>query len=532
MHKASPIFDAPEFPPLRRVKPLPKRRRTSESIAHDHDSLTVLTQDAATRELIAQAASLSSRYYVPPIIGLGDEEAPSSGNDPPLDFGLGEGRGGGHDDDEQGDGDYVDHLQQPGNTKKRKEEESPDRVLGPESRSEADTPDLVPYASSPKSLEHKQKARMSRATLAGLQQKEVLKLRKRQLAPVLNSIVNGDPLSLDQALVSSYPFAKLGFGADGKLVKTPKVRLSRRGVTREARALRSLPKALPAPGTAPPPHLPDVDFTFNFRVASSDRQLVVEREVASLQKRFEAELKRQLAKAADAAKQAAAALADAARPKQPGRLQNRARLGITDGKIEQNASTADASLSGAGGAKKKKKKRSALANASNPHHLRNYVPSRLPSSGTPNNAQTNAQNYLGPPPLRFLSAMLPERAKSAAGTTPSPAPLTDPAGEWICASCEYNLFYGDDAAFRRALRQRKKILRRKRRARERAAAAASGNTRLRSERPPPEEELEAQFEPGYAEQVAAMQQQFKSKGERNKGEGRDGLEHAASGHPG
>lgn len=38
--------------------------------------------------------------------------------------------------------------------------------------------------------------------------------------------------------------------------------------------------------------------------------------------------------------------------------------------------------------KKKKKKRSALANASNPHHLRNYVPSRLPHSSSSTSSLT------------------------------------------------------------------------------------------------------------------------------------------------
>jgi len=40
--------------------------------------------------------------------------------------------------------------------------------------------------------------------------------------------------------------------------------------------------------------------------------------------------------------------------------------------------------------------------------------------------------------------------------------------------CEYQLFYGDEQAYRRAIRNRKKILKRRRRARERAAAAAAG----------------------------------------------------------
>lgn len=41
--------------------------------------------------------------------------------------------------------------------------------------------------------------------------------------------------------------------------------------------------------------------------------------------------------------------------------------------------------------------------------------------------------------------------------------------EWICAYCEYELFYGGDEEYRRAVRRRKKILKRRQRARERAA---------------------------------------------------------------
>ena len=133
----------------------------------------------------------------------------------------------------------------------------------------------------------------------------------------------------------------------------------------------------------------------------------------------------------------------------------------------------------------KKKKRSALANASNPHHLRNYVPSRLPNSGAygggPNAAnQQQQQNWVSPLPVRFLTAEIPRRRKQKGGEPePQPAtqaPLTNPADEWICAFCEYDLFYGDELRYRRAVRNRKKILRRRRRAKERAAAAASGRT--------------------------------------------------------
>lgn len=193
-------------------------------------------------------------------------------------------------------------------------------------------------------------------------------------------------------------------------------------------------------------------------------------EVSDLYTRFEAELARQAAKAAEAAKQSALALADS-----PKRAAQRTRGSAA-------TPTADQAAAGAKGRQSKKKKRSALANASNPHHLRNYVPSRLPHSGQPPSQGTqalNAANYLGPPPIRFLSAEVPpKRRKKSAAPPPPAAPLgaqlTSPVDEWICPFCEYNLFYGDDAAYRRAVKSRKKILQRRRRARERAAAAASG----------------------------------------------------------
>jgi len=120
-----------------------------------------------------------------------------------------------------------------------------------------------------------------------------------------------------------------------------------------------------------------------------------------------------------------------------------------------------------------------LANASNPHHLRNYVPSRLPNSGQVNSAQnTNSQNYLSPLPLQLLSARLPPRRKryDDGDATPAPSTLTNPADEWICPLCEYKLFYGDEMEYQWALRNRKKVLKRRRRAQERAAAAASGKS--------------------------------------------------------
>lgn len=125
----------------------------------------------------------------------------------------------------------------------------------------------------------------------------------------------------------------------------------------------------------------------------------------------------------------------------------------------------------------KKKKRSALANASNPHHLRNYVPSRIPNQGLLSAAQlgANTQNMLSPLPLIFLSAQIPPRRGPSQRPSAVASQLTSQGEEWICPTCEYRLFYGDEQGYRMGVRNRKKILKRRRRARERAAAAANGS---------------------------------------------------------
>lgn len=186
----------------------------------------------------------------------------------------------------------------------------------------------------------------------------------------------------------------------------------------------------------------------------------------ALRSRFEAELARQAARAAKAAaeaKQAALAASGASRTKRSGKLQPSVPGG------DQSADSSELSPSGKNRGSKKKK-RNALAIASNPHHRNNYVPSRLSSSGhvNPVQATLNAQNALGPQPLRFLSAQLPPRRRQKENAAVKPQ-IVNPADEWICPRCEYSLFYGDGTDYRRAVRDRKQILRRRRRAQERAA---------------------------------------------------------------
>lgn len=241
--------------------------------------------------------------------------------------------------------------------------------------------------------------------------------------------------------------------------------------------------------------------------------MATKQEVARLRDRFEAELQRQAAVTAKAAAQQRAAAASVSKSsarsakralreqERSSALRSRAKENHASPQISETTSDPIGATASTGtGKRNKKKKRSALANASNPHHLKNYVPSRLPHSNSVNAVQA-AQNLISPPPLRFLSAEIPPPRRGDPQTTrPSDVPqITDPADEWICPFCEYELFYGEEADYRRAVRSRKKILRRRRRARERAAAAASG-TKLPTA---PADKMEyddyddAPFEEGY-----------------------------------
>ena len=351
---SSPIFDVPEFPPLRRVKPLPKRKRIHPPSESDYDfgradsystpatapsratataqprppSTTPSSQaslsgrkDGGTgpsEKVVAQADRVSAQleYYKSTILGdpptnpteqqrdpydddsprkkVATQDAagiPSIYDIPLAAFGIyvpgingpvADGSEGA--DEDYGEGDYVDHLQQHGNTKKRKvpanmsgggrhghrgDTGSGDNSgaddddgqggfggtggLGETSRgiptgrsSEYDRPsqsdDQPPFSptsssGSTLSLLPGRKMKMSAATRAGLQHKEVLKSRKKQLAAVLGALSHGDTLALDQALSARYPYGLPG-ELKGALVP-PKTSLSKRKwsrVLREARA--------------------------------------------------------------------------------------------------------------------------------------------------------------------------------------------------------------------------------------------------------------------------------------------------------
>ena len=235
--------------------------------------------------------------------------------------------------------------------------------------------------------------------------------------------------------------------------------------------------------------------------------------MAILHGKFEAELARQAAKSAEVSRQTTTAVSTTSSNLKRSAPNNKQPV---PGKTSGTKSIDPPPEPPVSTKKGKKKKRSALANASNPHHLKNYVPSRLPNSGQTNSTQNvNSQNYLSPPPLQFLSARLPPRRKRYrdANTTPPPATLANPTDEWICPFCEYKLFYGDEVEYQRAIRNRKKVLKRRRRAQERAAAAANGKSASTAAAAPERDDAvyddgnrEAEYEGPYAKDAVQGQQ--------------------------
>lgn len=458
----------------------------------------------------ALAAQLALQSYYMPVLGgmqelfKTDPDAPT----PTLSLTFAAAAAARELEEDGPDADYVDHLQQHGNTKKRKvpanlgasardrgdggregadDEEPMDRAIPTGRLDDYDNAGAGHGGGGPLMLDQK-RMKVPRATLAGLSHKEMLRSRKRQLATVLGALTQGDTLVLDQALSANYPFSNSSLVAEAR--ELIRVRPSRRRVARLARAYKSLSKSVPADVRRPP--LPSSEFPFAVHSATSDRLVATKEEVANLHARFEAELTHQAVRATEAAKQTAAVLNGNVPPpaKRPAKSTQAAPpLRATDATAKPK--DVEQSLLGTPPPKTgKKKKRSALANASNPHHLRNYVPSRLPHQAGTNAAQNvaNAASLISPLPVRFLSADVPPRRSKAAPTTPAPAPVTalaNPTEEWICPFCEYDLFFGDSAAYQRAIASRKKILRRRRRARERAAAAASGTTATTAKNPPP-----------------------------------------------
>ncbi|KAI6139820.1 hypothetical protein BKA82DRAFT_619682 [Pisolithus tinctorius] len=515
---SSPVFDTPEFPPLRRLKPLPKRRRTSDCSTgtvvanHDVDILNLPAPRAGFfggaqsigEELIMQAGSLTSQialqsYYASLLTssGVGIDDAHDGSARGILNEAHAEDLSGSlgqsldlntvfphptderftseRQDEDQSEGDSIDHLQHPGNTKKRKVPMNMSRSaswLELPLRGEGDIADValsmgqfgqdLDFLVAPLPVaQTTRKGKISPSALAGLQHKELLKHRKRQLATVLGALSLGDILPLDQAISTHIPFVSTMLDAS---FDTHKVRLSHRRGPRLARAAKV--KALSDASNRAV--FPTAQFTFSYPSATSEHLLATKQEMLALRSRFEAELARQTSKAAKTATQAKKAGVEStktSRPKRSEKAQQRPRTVSIDRAVDLSK------LPSLGKSGRNKKKTSV---ASDQQDRKNYVPSRLAATVPSNqaNANLNVQNLLGTHPFRFLSANIPPRRRKKAVVTPT-AQIIDPEEEWICPHCEYSLFYSDGPEYKRAIRNRKKALQRRRRAQERAAGGLS-----------------------------------------------------------
>lgn len=284
------LYDHPELSNLRRVKPLPKRRRTAMiNPSSDYDtSATIPGLPIHDPQALAALAEYHSRqYYNPAAHGLppgmtvkdlfagiegaaavADSIARTSSEFSSL-YASAVAAAAAHtgpipslplppEDDDNGESDYVDHLQLPLNTKKRKVPGLHNRSLalsdsangvagdGPQDANEgglllaahrrmADGAENV-FSSTTGTTPHalsKRNTRGSQVTLAGLQQKEVVYTRKRQFAAVLEGVDEMNQLALELALLGRYP--QLG-GLDPKVPPLRGARRANRLALRENQA--------------------------------------------------------------------------------------------------------------------------------------------------------------------------------------------------------------------------------------------------------------------------------------------------------
>ncbi|CAE6418222.1 unnamed protein product [Rhizoctonia solani] len=451
----------------RRVKPLPKRRRTSPRKPEVESYIAT-----------ADPPLTISTYYHPISSGRIDRLKQESNVTPPrspasnkLSSVPAPSR---VPDDADGEGDCTDHIQQPNNTKKRKvpaatvavargsafmrdngdlidddsSQDSRSNLLG-KTMGDTGASTTQEFDYQPVTARRKQ---VSLVTVATLRLKELLRVRRKAMTAAICEDL--DPLALEFAL--SVPFARpptqppLRAWSYG-----PKFR--RRPLNRTTLSFQKEPCF-------------SNDFTFSVPSPIGKRYSTAKKVASGLLLRFQAELARQATTAAEMALKSTSKTSDDFSAE-------RRKVDSNSVHVPSNGSSVD--VPSKKPKKPKKKKRSALANASNPHHLRNYVPSRVSHPGghatSSGQRQSQSNNSLGPLPLKFLSATLSPRQKGRALTGENlGSNLVLPETEWICPFCEYNLFYGDEAALQRAIRSRRKILIRRRNARERAAAAASG----------------------------------------------------------
>ena len=314
-HSSSQGFDdVPDYLPLRRVKPLPKRKHSTTGSSPDlARSLPLNTMlppilppppgpDATAEELIAHAEVLSAQitfqsYFLSTVTDFATattttpttssrmplvDNHPSSPADldnvTPLHY------------ESARESDHADQTQQQGNAKKRKVPahlsgsqmgpDSADIHSGEEEEKQPGGERVPPSVGSPAASAAVVSAVKERfqggaeggdghqgkllpATMVGLRKKEVLKYRRRQLAALLGSLSLGDSLALDQALLENYE-KRSGAGGGGSSSNSRsarhKPRLIRRRASRVVRRHRTLPPRPPSEPTCG--IFPDSEFTF------------------------------------------------------------------------------------------------------------------------------------------------------------------------------------------------------------------------------------------------------------------------------
>lgn len=311
-----PLFSMSDSPTLRRVKPLPKRRRTSDGGSQDGSQggnfPSTPPADSPIGDPMLSLSSSPPGFPMPPyyysLLGSGGtggglHDVYTKGGEPAIrtpgsvDFHsayrhVGVVPGTTSDEEEHNDGDYIDHLQHPSNTKKRKVPAA--HNFPPESTNGASEPppsaggiggnesihDIVAAEIIASRLSARigeadssdigvampttaRKSRTSPAALAGLKLKEMLKSRKRQLATVLGAISHGDTLVLDQALSARLPWFGRSSASSATTTEKPRGRnrnrrLSKPSASRQSSGL-STKSASASSATL---RLPETEFTF------------------------------------------------------------------------------------------------------------------------------------------------------------------------------------------------------------------------------------------------------------------------------
>ncbi|KAG8903909.1 hypothetical protein FRB99_002566 [Tulasnella sp. 403] len=537
-----PFFD---LSLLRRVKPLPRskrRRMADEEEGPSPTTPTALTSPSATTAL--QSFPMPPYFY--PVFsgyaaGLHQMSPEMAAH---IVAAAAVVRGGarlnGTDDDGEShqNQDQKDRDQQ-GNTKKRKvpaaahqranlsdndvagddrDERSKDGSGGLSRDDDGASVDSNGAPSPTKAPSPRGKPRLSPTAANAMKLKEIMKTRKRQMLAVLGPATLGENLALDLALAAplnwslkpndSHPTKN----RSENYFRTPaQVRRRKRTALLTAAAVRVRSSGWRCT-------LPSAKFTFKISCPTNLRMKAIMAEVSTFKSRFGPELVRLAAKQVETAKRSTSTSISQDGKRGTG---NRKMLSSSvNSSSEPPSASPDANPASISPAtnntpsSKKKKKRVVSSKANDPHQIRNYVPSRLPSaSGGPQpptavQAERNRQNLVSPHPVRFLAAEPNPRPRSKSNgqvKVSSSLPPVQPEDEWICSFCEYSLFYGDEISWKRAIRNRKALLNRRRRARERAAAAASGQGRALpkkvgggnesgdEEEEIPEEEEEAKF---------------------------------------